>query len=107
MNKDLCPPNLSPKKHRHESGLRGEFEVSLLHPMLDNAAVNIIKQGFDDCRVAVWAVIVGEVAKVTIESIEKGVLITFIENEARRVSIKATLTEQSGLTFDRTLQGPP
>ena len=48
----------------------------------------------------------GEVAKVTIESIEKGVLITFIKNKARWISIKATLTEQLDLTFDRTLQGP-
>jgi hypothetical protein len=78
MNKDLCAPDLSSKKHRHKSGLRREFEAGLFHPMLDDATIDIINQGFDDRRVAIGAIMKGKVAKMAIESIQQGVTVGFV-----------------------------
>lgn len=40
--------------------------------MLDDAAVDVVGERLDDGRIAVWAVIIGEMAKVDVKGVEKG-----------------------------------
>lgn len=46
--------------------------------MLDYAAVDVVKEGFDNGGVAVGTVIIGEMAKVDVEGVEERVAMRFV-----------------------------
>jgi len=72
MQEALSAPEFSSQEHGHEPRLGGELEVGLLHFVLDDAAVDVVGERLDDGRIAVWAVIIGEMAKVDVKGVEKG-----------------------------------
>lgn len=78
MQEDLSTPDFSPQEHGHQPRLGGECEIGLLHLMLDYAAVDVVKEGFDNGGVAVGTVIIGEMAKVDVEGVEERVAMRFV-----------------------------
>lgn len=52
--------------------------------MLDNATIDVIEKGFQNCRVTVWSIKLREVTEVRVESIEKGMAVGFFEHKTKQ-----------------------
>lgn len=81
MQEDLSAPDFSPQEHGHEPRLGVERKVGLLHFMLDDTAVDVVKESLDDSRIAVWAIVIREIAQVAVEGVEEGMVMGFVQGE--------------------------
>lgn len=81
MQEDFSAPDFSPQEHGHEPRLGVEREVGPLHFMLDDAAVDVVKEGLNYGCIAVWAIVIGEIAQVGVEGVKEGMIMGFAQGE--------------------------